>query len=57
MKTKLLFLFVFLLAIGGNLSAQTNNARMLAGVNSITVCPYIIQAVDQTKLEDRKSVV
>src|SRR5208282_112372 len=30
--------------------AQTNNARMLSGTNTVTVCPYTIQASDQTKL-------
>src|SRR5208283_1056634 len=47
-KTKLLLLLILL--AGSRLSAQTNNARMLSGTNTITTCPYTIQASDQTKL-------
>src|SRR5271166_3975492 len=46
---KKLLLLLILLA-GSRLSAQTNNARMLSGTNTVTVCPYTIQASDQTKL-------
>src|SRR5208283_6239399 len=50
MKTKLLLLLILL--AGSRLSAQTNNARMLSGTNTIPCAtPYIIQAADQTKLD------
>jgi hypothetical protein len=50
MKIKSLFFLVTLL-VAGRISAQTNQARMLSGTNSISVCPYTIQASDVTKLD------
>src|SRR5271166_2475945 len=46
---KKLLLLLILLA-GSRLSAQTNNARMLSGTNTVTTCPYTVQPSDQTKL-------
>lgn len=54
MKTKLLFFLSALLGMGGSLSAQTNSARMLSGVNYIPCASgsYTIQAADVTMLDD-----
>src|SRR5271166_1516363 len=50
-RNKIKLLLLLILLAGSRLSAQTNNARMLSGTNTVTICsPYIVQASDQTKL-------
>src|SRR5208337_1617510 len=51
-RNKIKLLLLLILLAGSRLSAQTNNARMLSGTNTIPCAtPYTIQAADQTKLD------